>query len=432
MSIDHVELTPTQQGVANTVLDRIKQAEKQCLVLIEGVSGVGKSTVVDSVSSELTENGGLIMEPYDVNSMQDTEAKGLTGHLVIPQVLTQIDRLASRLLTKFPNAQVVNVPLPGMSEQEMAIYAQGVLNKGELTDQERIQYSLGIPHIAEQISLPGITRPIATHIAAGFLRENFMGRLAPEAFAEACARFLQVPLLDEIQAGVVKIFSKAAIYENLHFVFHEQQILARKGIREESPLFLASESEGMYDKMLNDRRDAWIEIYASALKPEELDRIHQSTGLVQTRHTYEYQYSARRMRMFLATERKVRFRSQTPEGEIYIHRNDSEEWNVREEFEQYERMLLKNRIPIEHTKKGETGRFHALAQDHEQMVTNPAHVGWMLESLLQQLGIRYFAHNRMLGADYVYDPDTQNINVLKQHDKNHRPRLTIFDSFYAG
>ena len=54
------------------------------------------------------------------------------------------------------------------------------------------------------------------------------------------------------------------------------------------------------------------------------------------------------------------------------------------------------------------------AHAHFDEVENPAMVGYMTESLFQQLGIAYFVYSGTLNKSYWYNPEVRHIVMLDQ------------------
>lgn len=63
------------------------------------------------------------------------------------------------------------------------------------------------------------------------------------------------------------------------------------------------------------------------------------------------------------------------------------------------------------TRRGKIS-FMVHAHDHPGLVGNPTLVGWMAESLLQQRAIAYYVNNGIYGAGYVFNPETNHIQIL--------------------
>ena len=68
-------------------------------------------------------------------------------------------------------------------------------------------------------------------------------------------------------------------------------------------------------------------------------------------------------------------------------------------------------IPV-FSKKNNSFLIHAHA--HFDEVENPAMVGYMTESLFQQLGIAYFVYSGTLNKSYWYNPEVRHIVMLDQ------------------
>lgn len=76
-------LTATQEKVANQVINSVKSSSSRLLVVIEGLSGVGKSFVTEAITVDILANSGMLIEPRVIQyGDRDNSIKDSGKHLV--------------------------------------------------------------------------------------------------------------------------------------------------------------------------------------------------------------------------------------------------------------------------------------------------------------------------------------------------------------
>ncbi|PIS09459.1 hypothetical protein COT75_01515 [Candidatus Beckwithbacteria bacterium CG10_big_fil_rev_8_21_14_0_10_34_10] len=414
-----VKLTPTQEQVAQVVVDKLTTTgDEQLFLILEGLSGVGKSTLIDKISVDIGRNNGKVVKPLDViYHHSEKPIKNWRGHFVTMAVPTELEDILQAATEHLSELSVVQVVLPAMDESEIMFVIKSLKrdSKRNLSDKEIATYSLGIPYLACQLSTPGLTESSAARVSAGYLSQSLRRRLDTKDFFKVTERYLKIAPNSDVLSAVKEIrrslFGGRKIYDELYHAFRIQSELESRGIVEESPLFVCPESEEIYNAMLKKGEDAWIDIYVPFLGQSDFDCIQQSVGFYEDvwDGTYD-QHFATRTNMFLADYRKTHFWSRNPQGIEFTDRDEYAKSQIQELVREYEDRIRQADLSVRD--KSKTGTFLAHSHDHGGLVRNPVSIGWMLESLLQQKGVPYFVHNRILGADYIYNPEINKIEIL--------------------
>lgn len=409
-------LTATQEGAAQSILSSLKVPQDQrTLVILSGLSGIGKSAVLDHVQAGIGLNGAKIVEGDDI--IYDSRAKEMAnyhGHLVTTTTVGEVsigDSIEQVARKRYQGVNIVMIVLPGMNEMEITSYIANLPNSRQATlSQDQIaRFSLGIPLLAQQLATPGLTEDIAVKITAKYLHQSFR-QSDPDKLQAESQSFLRMPIPDTVIQSVREMeasWTTQHVYDDLHLALQTQAELREQEVFEESPLFIAPESEQIYDTMMQSDGVASIDIFVPSLRPEDLDRIKQAFGCEDYGKYEEYQ--ATRPKMFGATYRKVSFWHKDANGEEVMV--DNESYYLEGEIKGYWKALQKGELSLQST-KGRPISFFIHSHEHHGMTYAPSHIGWMTETLLQQRGIPYFVNNDTYGTSYVYRPDSKKIEVL--------------------
>ncbi len=200
------------------------------------------------------------------------------------------------------------------------------------------------------------------------------------------------------------------IYDSLFTAFERrQELLARINVMEESPLFLAPESEGIYDAMLrgDENSQAWIDIIVPIIDEDGLSRLKQAFGFSEF-GGYQL-HGATRKGMFSFHYRKVAFYHRDSSGREHINNSDDQKSVAR--GQKILNQFYKDK-PLDKSQKQKFASFIAHVHDHRRLVTEPPIIGWAIESLLQQRGVPYIVNNCIYGKKYRYDPNTKHIEDI--------------------
>lgn len=410
-------LTPTQLALGNAMvskLDETTSSGHRALFVINGLSGVGKTVVLEAISPAVGQrNAQVILDDYPVYAMKKLQEQGFSGSIFAAVKIQQLESLQKTASQN--ELPLIVFTLPGMDGKEARDYLSTFTSNGEriLTPDQIVEYSLGVPLLMQQIATLGITEAMAARIAAKYLQLCLVQAWKPEVLQEAREKYIRIAPNEKIINVLHELagLGNDQIYNDLYMVMTKREEIARRaGVVEESPIFVAPESEGIYDAMLQKNRDsdiARIEIFIPGLGEADFDRIQQALG-----HQYGgYYEEGERVKMFLASFRKVNmwFRK-GKQGQPTIYKEN--ERSLVAGAEQHERVLKTGKNPF--PKLVGDNNFFIHSHDHGGLITNPARIGWLMESLLQQRGIPYVVDNYTLNQQYIYQPDKKRIVLLKK------------------
>jgi len=407
-----VQLVQTQKQVALDLYSAIQAGSlAQSLYVVEGFSGVGKSTVIDWLEQNysplhLKRIRGWLPDEWD-------RVRNSGVRAVAAATPSELDSLRRRDRLNDREEQVLTVRLPGMNYQEiMDCITRMPRQKGNTLSPMTIsRYSLGIPLLAQRLSMPGITKELAPSLTARYLLSQFKHEAYSNALVEESREYLQMPIPPDVEHLVERLRREEGeeqLYSRLEGVLDRQQELTHRGISEESPIFLAPESEAMYNEMLRKRDLPNLDIFVPNIDQTLFERIQQSFGF----QYGEYQENAQRFRMFLASFRKVSVWRKDSFGEEKFQINEKQRF--REQVELYRSGYLRRELGLVPGDPGMERSMHIHAHDHFAMMENPALVGWLTESMLQNLEVPYHVTNHTLETSYVYNPRTQRIDTQPQ------------------
>ena len=406
--IDRSDLTSSQKFAISSVIDILQASSAQKIIVIRSLPGMGKSTLLNRIIPVVEALDGLIVEPGPYGYRRTALPQpGVNKHIVCTETIG--DRMSDIRDTITPDSvdDIVTIELAGMDEKETREFVSKKIetSKSELTDEELITYSMGIPLLVDQLSISGITSDIAIKIVLGYLRglsdiatiENIEDKIAPH---------IMMPIPENIREIIEResFFSnKFSIYDDLQFALKKQQELADRKKIEESPLFVAPESEQIYNAMFESDNGASIDILVPELTRVQLLEIRESLGY------YDYRESPR-LKMFPNAEfRKVSFWHRDLGRD---HFDENELSYLKTYVANYLKVYVRNELGLSPaTTQPQTG-FFVHAHAHHEETYRIANIGWLMESLLQQKGIAYFVNNLTYGGSYIYDPEQRHVEML--------------------
>ncbi len=402
--------TSDQERAARSIIESLKTAPGQRkLIILSGLSGVGKTTVLESMDEEILQNGGQTVDPRDI-IYSHSRPEAYKGHLITTSTVGEFgEELVSVARKKYPGMNIEVHILPGMDEHETADYLSMFPGGNQrLSPKQIVRNSLGIPLLVHQLKTVN-SEHTAARVCANYVARSFRGFRTAEEMQQAKRQYLKMGIPDDVLTIVKELsesFLPEHIYDDLYLALKKMNELRKRGIAEESPLFVASDSERVYDKMLQSRGIASIDIFVPQLNSADLGRIQQAFGFDE----YKYRQDiATRAEMFPVEYRKVSFWHRDARGKVIANEN---EFNyLKSQVLNYVKAFKKGDLGVLETASGGSASFFIHAHAH-QGETNPAIVGWMVESLLQQRGIAYFVNNDMYGASYVYQPNQKRIEIF--------------------
>lgn len=406
-----VTLTATQERAAQAIKATLAEPTPHKLIVLDGFSGVGKSLVIDRVAPDIAQNKGVIVDLRSIRGFKSI--RGL--HVVTTAVPSELrNALEERdIMSDLPGYELVTHILPGMNSQETNAYVDSLdLSKATITEGQVAYYSLGVPLLAQRLLLPGLTEDSAARIAAGFILRNFGRRwISDEEMRSAQRDYLQVTIPSDVEKAIGQMDrfqGPQYMYRELNRVLVGQEDQKKAGVDEESPLFVAPESEQIYNEML-DKFESRIEIFVPNLTPADAARMNQALGLVRSRWNERV---ATRREMFGASYRKVSFWHRDEKGAEFFEDNEHR-W-LDEAVKLYEKAYRDGKLGLKPLGSKKPISYFIHAHEHPNTAYHPANVGWMVESMLQQRGIAYFVNNDTHESSYIYNPDTKHIEVLSE------------------
>ena len=399
------ELTESQVEAKNLILQAMEtSSEGQRFIILTGLSGVGKSTLLEGMEPTLKENK-VLATSYGLLGWDDSTIRKTKRHQGL--VIIDCDLNEARMIKNdknFSGIDLDTIIVKGMNEAETKTLFINLLGtqKTKVPVDILTNLSLGVPLLVEEfVAEPNLTREIAVRMAASYLTK---------AWGIESERLLKIKPSQEVLELSQKIdpMETSSIYDCL------SEILKRKSEREDfkallSPLFVASESERIYSEMAStrDNNRSRIIIFAPNIPAESMTIIEQELK----DFSYEKIAWCPRFHMFAAGARKTTLWMKDLSGREQVYEGEFAEVNLRI-LNDLNVLYGKGDFPIQKT-KGQIGQLFLSAHEHTELTLGPAIRGWVIESLLQQLGVSYYANNATIGKKYLFNPETKDIEYLE-------------------
>lgn len=434
--MEQLTLTETQRRAANEVLSTLDDSVERQLIVLEGLSGVGKSLLLFSLREDIEARGGIVFDDESIYGIGNV-INNQQGHVVVPATLNESSYINEKA-EKIPDLAVSTVILPGMSLEETTAYVQHMERKNSpLPLEQLVQYSIGVPLLAETVGLMG-TEENAARLAANYLRQNLgtggWRDLDSQTLQDGVKKYLQMDVPQTILESLeVRRKMKDEPYSMLVYYLKRLQDLKRKGVQEPSPLFVAPESMEIYGDMLM-RHESYprVEIFAPELNDEAVHQISKSFGIrirnngilpsdpndsIRLMFGEDQQVldqEAPRALMFGQNiYRKVHMQLRDREGNAYNMYDGagSRFFHLDSLISDFMDQYKSGKFPL---KPGNTerGMFYFLSVDHPYGEIKVSSDAWMAESLLQQLGVAYIVNNGIINKKYFYNPQQNRIHML--------------------
>jgi len=423
-------LNETQREISGKILETINSKENQ-LIIVEGLSGVGKTAVLNSIRTEILAKKGLVVQITPYLSLEELEPlANCEGPLVMPLTYPSEyyeGKLEEYIQNNFSDRKILKFILKGMSlaETNEFLGRNPYSPNNSLTKEMIARYSLGIPLLVKELTLPGLHPESAVLIPAGYLRRNiFLGQSDDlEKLRELLSPYLQMTIADEVLGSLDELRGSfdLDVYSDLQGILERREKLAIDGIDEESPLFVAPESVAVYNAMLKSNRrhrgTLEIEIFVPEIPPSVFQKISQSFGGNLLIGGYEFNQATRFYRMFNIGEgfRKTEIWHKPRNGdqsffEDYDDEKDYKEYlKVPERAKKYQTKYRSGELDIKPLVGGNVD-FFVRCHAHNGQTYRLVSIGWVTESLLQQLGLPYFANNKTYGQAYTFDPEQRKLH----------------------
>ncbi len=394
------ELTPTQKVVTNQIIEIFEGSQDQkVIVALNGLSGIGKSTIEEQMQDKLSYLGIRRLTSEDRYNLRRINS----NKCFITTAGHEFNSFKEQVSENLKGYQLIEVVLPPMTKEETNNYIekQNVNNNSSLNQDQLIELSLGVPVLVNYFLGSDINEETAKWISAGYLKENAisLGYRYDQA-KDFLKKFFQQTPSKRVLETFDKTYSIATDFEGqMYWIYKKMADHVKRGILEESPKFKCDTSTDIYNKMSKNKGAPWINIFIPNLKTQDLQRINQAIGCI-----YPGRYertNTSRFDMFSADFRKVVIWQRDINGEEILDTSD-QFWNtqVAEYAKEFE-----SRLGVSKNEASVLVHSH----EHEGMSCNPVRVGWLVESMLQQKGISYYVDNRTLGMNYCYNPEKNEI-----------------------
>lgn len=398
-----LELTQRQKQLADSIVDNFSVAKSRKLVLLTGYSGVGKTLLAEHIQETNPDLDISVSQKEDL--LLKTYTSGWNSHFLVTTKppLFEDDSVLTKIIQEATvnGLEIETVILEGMTDVELrSLLGRGYIGKEAALDRELIiKYSLGVPSLARMLSVDGLSEELAVSIAARYLGQNTRD-------VSQMNKYLNMEVPSEVLDEVLRIDSTPSvrrIYDGLSYSLAKWARLADSGIFHEPPVFIAPESVQIYDLMLNSNQSPNIDIFVPDLTDIDFERISKVIGIDATNSGIGSRES--RSHMFQMEWRKVSIWERNSVGHTGV--KDNEHYEVVSTVEKYIQAHQQGKLGIAgQPVRGSDFWIHAHAHWGEQ---NQIQVGYMVETLLQQLGVAYFVRNKMIDRDYRYDPVSKRI-----------------------
>ncbi|MBI1935487.1 hypothetical protein HYS31_03525 [Candidatus Woesearchaeota archaeon] len=415
-----IPLTKSQQLVASSVLEELVHVEGKKLILIEGISGVGKDHLVDSIKIEIGTKGAIILPSHSLDFYHPEDVEGRfqnDGNYIAAVTPIQARWTAEGMNEHLPQVLLSNHVLKGMSLDEAIAYTKNLgVQNCSLSNEAIANYSLGIPLLAQMLAgYQDINLFTAKRIAAAHLSHTLDPLMLEDA--DTITKYIQTPLPDGLVEAARKItpFSISHIYEIAPDIIQNLLKISKKGFKEESPFFLAKESEEIYTKMFQHCLFSEVDfsIFIPELKPDDSERILRALDII--RYPDFIDRASDRSSRILAFGNPAAYRKAgvwLRDGNLEGVTDDEEDGYISQKARKLEDEYIRNQLPLKpKNRNGSRILFHK--HEHSELRDGIVRVGWALESLLQHRGIPYIVFNGVVDKNYFYEPSKNKIKFFQ-------------------
>ncbi len=408
------ELTSAQMRVFTSILSSLHSARKKQVIVIEGLRGIGKSFLLARLEGEISGKASIVdcqNVYYRWERMRQSPIHIITTHTIGQHYSDET--LYERIGKRYQEWDFRVFPLAGMSFQEAMSYAEILRGKtrGSLSLENTVAYSLGIPFLLSHLVREGMTEDIAAEVLARYLHESFRSGCALPAFKSEVRAYTKIEIPEYALMKIRRIgeeFQTCKIYSELFYLFRRQEESDTGSGDDESPLFVAPESEAIYDEMLRDGSTAFIDILAPHIAQADFMRILQTFGCY-GKEDFSLIQSSAQVQRFGAEIRKVVFWYRNEGGGVWACESEYAATRPVQWLLAFTEKIA-DQYPFLRTEGKACFYFHK--HEHRGMTYASAIFGWMVESFLQQRGIPYMCRNITYGAIYAYNPQQRRIEII--------------------
>lgn len=394
-------MLPNQQDLHEAIIEKLGGLTQPTLIVIAGMSGVGKSYLLDQLRPQLESFGAGLIE-YGVTPNEYAAKRTCFVSTATPW---EVARLAEEGLPNYMDGyDLVVYVLKGM---DRATTQQYLADKPcKISPEAVCSLSMGVPVLADRIIRHALSEDEAAILVTEYLRGHWLhGTDDQEALASQLRPYLQMMPASKVQEMLNQRsyvgFYERGIYSHLEHFYSQVETMKHQN-PVVSPYFVAPESEGIYNGMVLGPRDTGtqIRIFVPALP--------RATA-VDFADAFNENNRFGRIRLCGGNERKtvalIRFSADKPPKELF---NYECSW-VHDLFDPCLAAYEADGIPLLPQGGADTSCFYVLTRDHPGMIGNQIHVGWAVESYCQQIGLPYYVENSINASAYVYNPETEQI-----------------------
>ncbi len=426
------DLTPNQVQAKKQILNLLKSFSptKKALVVVEGFSGVGKSFVLQHLEAEAMEKKFITPgERRDIQSLLGqiiSDASCAGAVISVGPGETRLGKENIDFLASQAGLKTISVILPGMDRKETEEYLKKnflTVAEAPLSKDQLARYSLGIPLLARRLVEGAVNDQQAIELVAEYLYEvTPKALLDPEVGVLENFRqgFFRQPFPQEIITRLTTIivekrkqFLTEGIRSYLAKTRDRWNKLKEEGIDEIPATPLTEETTQMYILSAINRPEAalfgmmrHIEILAPGLSQETFEKIQHSLGFEVGR--YGKPEKIPRGKIFTIEDDRLIIAAFTTDGTVYLHegRRAHQENGVHVVTNSAKKIVDRARaatlIPTE-TPLGNA--IYMEYFDHGNLPNDAIKAGLMVETLLQHVGVPYYAVNTYAGKEYAYVPE---------------------------
>lgn len=409
-----------QLQALHEVLDILTVAKTRTLVILEGFSGIGKSTSLKELQN-LTAKSNCVVIDLDYPFAEIEKHLPTDKHIVISSLYRDRHSRKIYLRDKFSDFVIRSVFVRGMNTVETIKFVNSlsIAEGSEISAEEICRYSLGVPFLAEILARSNVSKENLAQLTKRYLIDQLDLYISQSTLDKGFSDWLQMDVpsdvLDELQN--VLNFSDKKIYDSLYRVLKNQESFRQNGRIELSPLFVCKQSEEIYNEALKRQdatghhREVWVDIFAPLRNPEWRGKVLGSLGFGILGF---YRHGNTRIEMFGANLRKSFFLYADVSGKVAHSETEEHFLSFGQDRVKEFRRLWNANFKDDYGAVARKQWFYFHSHEHEGMTENTALFGWAIESLLQRVGVPYIARNRGVGKTYFYSPTSRSLVFLQE------------------